>query len=674
MGVPKFFRWLSERYPKINQRAGFPPEQDTCLRHFNELPPSPIIPPDPLSTCGLPPPIDRLYIDMNGVIHGCSHNNNSSNEHDVAITQEEIFSNVAYYLDRIVGDIVQPKELLYLSIDGVAPRAKLNQQRSRRYRSGNEGEIEETIYEAHLKSLPTASNEGVPGFDEYTVHPGTSSASSSIQYDSNKESLKEVEPGRFTGKFESHALDNKESESKFHHNEITPGTPFFQACTDFLQDYIQQKARDDPKWQHLTIIFSGPNVPGEGEHKIMDFIRRERVRPNYNVNTRHCIMGQDGDWIMLGLATHEPNLVLLREQVVFDAKKQALLERNGIASYIHNANFEWLHLGILRDYLSYEFETRQVVPSAPYDLEATIDDFVFLTFFVGNDFLPHMPALDIADEAFDLLFQIYRKQRKTWQEDSSQTHPYLTHAGSIVSGQRLEAFVTELGQHEFPYYDNKKRGQPTENERMRKSDSKHGREPSIPDDTVLELKEASDRQRYREMLQSAVADCKKEEVQETFSPVLSKAEVTASTSFQPSAKDDEVEEGLVARMSNLLQFSVKGADAVDANGDSSLVSLDDQDLKGRYYYDKFGFTPFDAQKHIALRKAYIEGLVWNLKYYYEGCVSWDWYYPYHYGALSCVDGYIELDHLIELMGIRLTVAHMYTHSINLVFYRSQARC
>ena len=72
MGVPKFFRWLSERYPKINERAGFLPEEETALRHFDELPPPPVLPPDPLSTCGLPPPIDRLYIDMNGIIHGCS--------------------------------------------------------------------------------------------------------------------------------------------------------------------------------------------------------------------------------------------------------------------------------------------------------------------------------------------------------------------------------------------------------------------------------------------------------------------------------------------------------------------------------------------------------------------------------------------------------------------------
>ena len=60
----------------------------------------------------------------------------------IGITEEQIFQNVCYYLDRVVSDIVQPKQLVYLAIDGVAPRAKMNQQRSRRYRSGSEKEIE----------------------------------------------------------------------------------------------------------------------------------------------------------------------------------------------------------------------------------------------------------------------------------------------------------------------------------------------------------------------------------------------------------------------------------------------------------------------------------------------------------------------------------------------------
>ena len=179
----------------------------------------------------------------------------------------------------------------------------------------------------------------------------------------------------------------------------------------------------------------------------MDFIRSQKHRKDYNPNTRHCLFGQDGDLIMLGLATHEPHFALLREEVIFDqsrkkrslqllkAEKLKLLEEeaaavamnangtNGdeydcnndisissesvsasIESYMHNSNFEILHMSILRDYLAYEFETKDVIPKSPFELEQTIDDFVFMTFFVGNDFLPHMPAIDIGEHVFSFRF------------------------------------------------------------------------------------------------------------------------------------------------------------------------------------------------------------------------------------------------------------------------------
>lgn len=50
-----------------------------------------------------------------------------------------------------------------------------------------------------------------------------------------------------------------------------------------LSFFISSKISTDPLWQDVKVILSGHETPGEGEHKIMDFIRYEKSKPGLNM-------------------------------------------------------------------------------------------------------------------------------------------------------------------------------------------------------------------------------------------------------------------------------------------------------------------------------------------------------------------------------------------------------
>lgn len=60
---------------------------------------------------------------------------------------------------------------------------------------------------------------------------------------------------------------------KFDPNVITPGTEFMYRLSVALKRYVLDRANNDALWENLSLIFSDASVPGEGEHKILDFIR-----------------------------------------------------------------------------------------------------------------------------------------------------------------------------------------------------------------------------------------------------------------------------------------------------------------------------------------------------------------------------------------------------------------
>lgn len=88
-----------------------------------------------------------------------------------------MFNLIFEYTDKII-DIVKPKQILYLAIDGVAPRAKMNQQRSRRFRTALDAQ-EKSEREAQIKNkwkedgLVFKEKSEPDGFDSNVITPGT---------------------------------------------------------------------------------------------------------------------------------------------------------------------------------------------------------------------------------------------------------------------------------------------------------------------------------------------------------------------------------------------------------------------------------------------------------------------------------------------------------------------
>eukprot|EP01121_Diplochlamys_sp_Union-15-3_P014032 TRINITY_DN4435_c0_g3_i1.p2 TRINITY_DN4435_c0_g3~~TRINITY_DN4435_c0_g3_i1.p2 ORF type:complete len:369 (-),score=64.17 TRINITY_DN4435_c0_g3_i1:1295-2401(-) len=349
MGVPSFYRWLSQRYPDIISALIVDEEEipeDTSEKN-------------PYSH----EEFDCLYLDMNGIIHPCSHPENKPQPE----TEDDIMVAIFEYVSRLFA-IVRPRKLLFLAIDGVAPRAKMNQQRSRRFRSARE---------AREKAREREEDAELNGMS-----------------------------------------DSESKKSAFDSNCITPGTLFMEKVTNALQYFIAWKQETDPGWRNILVILSDATVPGEGEHKLVEFLRLHREQPGYNPNTRHVIYGLDADLIMLGLALHDPHLTILREEVFLGDGQRGTCFKCGLKGHTatkcpglppdHRTSFRFLHINVLREYLR-----RDLAPDSPLpfelDLERLIDDWVFLCFFVGNDFIPHLPTLEIREGAIITLMEIYTR-------------------------------------------------------------------------------------------------------------------------------------------------------------------------------------------------------------------------------------------------------------------------
>ncbi len=272
--------------------------------------------------------VDNLYLDCNSIIYDAFYRMESTT------MTEEISNQIISSVIQIIREYVQllkPIGTLMIAFDGVAPVAKLEQQRSRRFKSTYQTMITRSI------------------FNTVTPNPWNTTI-------------------------------------------ITPGTMFMKMLDERVSIAFQ-----NPSLYNLQhIIYSGSNIYGEGEHKIFEHIRDNSL---YHKDTNTVIYGLDADLIMLSI-NHLPisnNIYLFRETPEFIKSINSELEPN--ESYV-------LDIPELAKTITLDMNNGEELSTE--QKKNRIYDYIFLCFFLGNDFLPHFPAINIRTGGIDKMLQAYK--------------------------------------------------------------------------------------------------------------------------------------------------------------------------------------------------------------------------------------------------------------------------
>jgi len=286
MGIPSYFSHVVKRYRKVIKRL----EGD----------------------------VDNLYLDSNSIIYDSFYGIMKVGlEGDIEeILIEKVKGKIEEYIRK-----VKPKNRVMIAFDGVAPIAKLSQQRSRRYKSWYQKNMLERL----------TGNKGEVDWDTAS---------------------------------------------------ITPGTEFMSKLTKEVTEYFNNKERYGVR----EILVSSSDKEGEGEHKIFKLIRE---KAEGHMNERTLIYGLDADLIMLSLS-HEglmKEVNLYRETPHF------------IESIDNSLSPDSDYLIDIKEFSRCLKEDLAIT----HGVETNVRDYVFMCFMLGNDFMPHFPALNIRTSGIDTL-------------------------------------------------------------------------------------------------------------------------------------------------------------------------------------------------------------------------------------------------------------------------------
>jgi 5'-3' exoribonuclease 2 len=399
--------------------------------------------------------VNNLFFDLKCLIHPRCRN---------LTIENEMLQKIGEYILQII-DIVKPKDLIYLAIDGVCPRAKIEQQRKRRFKSALEKKIWDT-------------------------------------------------------------------------NAITPGTKFMSNLNKFLKKKFKN---------HKNIKISDSTIKGEGEHKIMEILK------NQNNNDINIVYGLDADLIHLSLI-RENNIYLLRETTEYNFEQV-------------DCEFIYLDINILKKYLVKDIKRDYKISN-----QTTINDYVFLCFFIGNDFIHNSPMINIRYGGLDYLLEVY---------NSCQTYH---------SGYFYLIYENKLDLKNFKYFINKLCSK--EKEKL---------------ENILNIRKNQEK-KYLNIYENIYHSYKKKDLND-----FTDEYITEFKNHLPVI-DREDEKWVFKDFKNHNRRYYFYNKFLNKNYDPS---FDDVIL-----FEK---------KNIC--ENYLESIVWTTNYYFDSNLSWKWYYRYHYSPL-----------------------------------------
>ena len=331
MGIPSYFSYIIKNHTNIIRKK----------RHLKNR-------------------FSSLYMDCNSIIYDCVRSIESDSEprprgfdiEDAIITA--VIAKIEKYLNEI-----QPSNVIYIAFDGVAPYAKMEQQRMRRHKTGYLSEIarKSEKYSVNVKECEVGRNK----LGESSVKEG----------------------------FEGH--NEVMAPPCWNTSAITPGTQFMNMLSLRVKRAFVESGRF---FGSKTIIVSGSDEPGEGEHKMFQYMR-ENVLKSETV----AVYGLDADLIMLSVfhCFACENIHIFRESPEFG---KALLDNAFARDELLYLDNRALAKAILSE-MGVHSESKESI--------GRIYDYVFACFLLGNDFLPHFPALNIRTHGNFTVLETYRK-------------------------------------------------------------------------------------------------------------------------------------------------------------------------------------------------------------------------------------------------------------------------